>query len=90
MAKIERALKDNGILYVSFKYGTFEGERNGRYFTDMTMERLQERLEDAAKRSGRRALKVVESRITGDVRPGRESEKWLNVILRKEAGQQEQ
>lgn len=90
LAKIERALKDNGILYVSFKYGTFEGERNGRYFTDMTMERLQERLEDAAKRSGRRALKVVESRITGDVRPGRESEKWLNVILRKEAGQQEQ
>ena len=84
LAKIERALKDNGILYVSFKYGTFEGERNGRYFTDMTMERLEDCLKEAAERGPGRELKVIESRITGDVRPGRENEKWLNVILRKE------
>ena len=84
MAKIERALKDNGILYVSFKYGTFEGERNGRYFTDMTMERLEDCLKEASEMNGGRELKVIESRITGDVRPGRENEKWLNVILRKE------
>jgi hypothetical protein len=84
LAKIERALKDNGILYVSFKYGTFEGERNGRYFTDMTMERLKDCLKEAAEMNGGRELKVIESRITGDVRPGRENEKWLNVILRKE------
>ena len=32
--KIATALKDNGILYTSFKYGDFEGERSGRYFTD--------------------------------------------------------
>ena len=30
------ALKDNGVIYTSFKYGDFEGERNGRYFTDFT------------------------------------------------------
>ena len=30
--KCGRALKDNGIMYTSFKYGDFEGIRNGRYF----------------------------------------------------------
>jgi hypothetical protein len=83
LAKIERALKDNGILYVSFKYGTFEGERNGRYFTDMTMERLEDCLKEASERNPGRELKVIESRITGDVRPGRGHEKWLNVYLEK-------
>ena len=78
LAKIERALKDDGTVYASFKYGTFEGERGGRYFTDMTGERFGECLAAAGGR-----LKVVQSRITGDVRPGRGSEKWLNVILRK-------
>ena len=36
MQKMIRALKENGIIYTSFKYGDFEGERNGRYFTDFT------------------------------------------------------
>ena len=80
---MERALKKDGAVYVSFKYGTFEGERNGRYFTDMTMDRLQERLAAAAGKYGGKGLQVASSRITGDVRPGRENEKWLNVILRK-------
>lgn len=29
--KMARALTSHGILYTSFKYGTAEGERNGRY-----------------------------------------------------------
>ena len=52
LARMERALKDDGAIYVSFKYGTFEGERNGRFFTDMTMERLQECLDAAAGKYG--------------------------------------
>lgn len=35
MKKMVIALKDNGLIYTSFKYGTFEGVRNGRYFIDM-------------------------------------------------------
>ena len=31
LKKMAQALKKNGIVYTSFKYGTFEGERNGRY-----------------------------------------------------------
>jgi len=75
--KITQALKNNGVLYTSFKYGEFEGERNGRYFTDMTKERLDLLLEEV------NALGITELWITSDVRPGRAEEKWLNVIMQK-------
>ena len=77
MKKIWTALKDKGIFYTSFKYGTFEGERNGRYFTDMTEESLSALLTKVT------GFNIEEQWITSDVRPGREEEKWLNVILRK-------
>lgn len=75
--KMYRALKPGGILYVSFKYGDFEGERNGRYFTDMTEETAEELLESVPE------LKIKEHWVTGDVRAGRGAEKWLNMILRR-------
>ncbi len=77
MKKMVIALKKNGIIYTSFKYGTFAGERNGRYFTDMTEEVF------AVFLSGIDGLKIEEQWITSDVRPGRGEEKWLNLILRK-------
>ena len=77
MRKIWTALKDNGFIYTSFKYGTFEGERNGRYVTDMTEESLSALLNKTT------GFIIEEQWITSDVRPGREEEKWLNVILRK-------
>ena len=40
MKKMVTALKDKCLIYTSFKYGTFEGFRNGRYFIDMTEESL--------------------------------------------------
>lgn len=75
--KMEVALKDNGIIYTSFKYGIFSGERNGRFFTDMTEESFSELLEKIP------ALTIEEQWITSDVRPGKGEEKWLNLILRK-------
>lgn len=77
LMKICRALKRGGILYVSFKYGDFEGERNGRYFTDLTEETAEKLLESAPE------LKIKERWVTGDVRAGRGAEKWLNMILRR-------
>ena len=76
--RMERALKPGGILYVSFKYGDFEGERSGRYYTDMKEDSF------GALVRGVPSIKVRELWVTGDVRPGRETEKWLNAILRKE------
>ena len=75
--KMVTALKDKGLIYTSFKYGTFEGERNGRYFIDMTEEALEKLLQDVG------GLTVEETWITSDVRPGRGEEKWLNLFLRR-------
>lgn len=75
--KMSLATKKNGIIYISFKYGNFEGERNGRYFTDMTEASMKELLVDFPE------LNVEKQWITGDVRSGRGDERWLNMILRK-------
>ena len=77
MRKMAAALKENGLIYTSFKYGTFTGERNGRFFTDMTEGTFADFL------GGIQDLEVEEQWITADVRPGRGEEKWLNLILRK-------
>lgn len=40
--KVIKSLKINGLLFMSFKYGDFEGERDGRYFTDYRTRTLKE------------------------------------------------
>ena len=77
MKKMIEALKETGIIYTSFKYGNFEGVRNGRYFIDMTEESLEKLLQDVG------GLDVEDMWVTSDVRPGRGEEKWLNLFLRK-------
>ena len=76
-SKMINALSSNGIIYTSFKYGDFEGERNGRFFTDFTLDIFTDFVKDL------KDIVIEEYWITGDVRPGREEEKWLNLILRK-------
>lgn len=70
-------LKDNGVIYTSFKYSNFEGERNGRYFTDFTEDTFREFIKVIPE------LMIEDQWITLDVRPGRGEEKWLNLILQK-------
>ena len=77
LRKMLIALKDHGVIYTSFKYGDFEGMRNGRYFTDFTLEAFQEFIKEIS------GAAIEGSWITGDVRPGRGEEKWLNLLLRK-------
>lgn len=77
MKKMALALKSSGVVYTSFKYGTFSGERNDRYFTDMTEKTFGELIQKIP------GLEIEEQWITSDVRPGRGEEKWLNLILRK-------
>ena len=76
MKKIGIALKDNGVFYTSFKYGTFEGERNDRYFTDMTEESLSALLTKVT------GFNIEEQWITSDVRPGREDDRMRAVRQR--------
>ena len=77
LQKMATALKKNGFIYTSFKYGEFEGERNGRYFTDFTIDTFQTFIQDIE------GLQIKEDWMTGDVRPGRGEERWLNLILQK-------
>lgn len=77
LQKMEKAIKHGGIIYTSFKYGSFSGERNGRYFTDMTEESFSKLL---AKIDG---LTIEEMWVSSDVRPKKGSEQWLNLFLRK-------
>ena len=71
------ALKSEGWIYTSFKHGKFEGERNGRYFTDFTIDTFADFVQEIHN------LQIEEHWITGDVRPGRGEEKWLNLLLQK-------
>lgn len=75
--KMIRALREHGIIYTSFKYGTYAGMRNGRYFTDFTEESFEKFLSDIPN------LRMRQMWVTSDVRPGRADEKWLNLILEK-------
>ena len=77
LKKLADHLSPDGCLYLSFKYGDFEGVRNGRYFTDMTEERFAMILHEIS------SVSLIEEFITTDVRPGRE-EKWWNGLIRKE------
>jgi len=76
--KFQNALHDNGVLYVSFKYGEYEGMRNGRYFTDLTEQALEAIVEQSE------GMNVIKMWISTDVRPGRSEEKWLNAIIKKD------
>lgn len=60
-----------------FQIWKYEGERNGRYFTDFTIDTFADFVQEIHN------LQIEEHWITGDVRPGRGEEKWLNLIMQK-------
>jgi SAM-dependent methyltransferase len=75
LKKCYNLLKDDGYMYVSFKYGDFEGEKKGRYFTYMTENLFRSYYQLVG-------FKFIETSISEDVRKDRNN-KWLNVILKK-------
>lgn len=77
IAKMCKALKQDGIIYMSFKYGEFEGYRKGRYFIDMTEATFEKLIVSVTE------LVLEDQWISHDVRHERKSERWLNMILRK-------
>ncbi|NLL36704.1 MAG: class I SAM-dependent methyltransferase [Fretibacterium sp.] len=81
LKKISKAMKNYGVLYISFKYGDFNGERNGRFFADLNEDSF-ERIVD-----GIPEFILQEKCISEDVRPGR-TEKWLNAIIVKREKQE--
>ena len=74
--KLQNALKPNGVLYVSFKYGTQERVHNGREFTDLNEDGL------TALIAHHTELKILKQWHSVDQRPERESEVWLNALIK--------
>lgn len=79
MKKMSVALKPTGIIYTSFKYGTFSSKRNDRFFSDFTEQTFTGFLLNIPE------LKCDEYWISKDVRPNRSEEKWMNIILSRKA-----
>jgi SAM-dependent methyltransferase len=77
MKKMANATKKGGVVYSSFKYGDFEGVRNGRFFTYLTEESFGELLRKVPE------LVIEKLWISADVRAERGEERWLNIMLRK-------
>ena len=77
LCRMIRAVKLDGTIYTSFKYGEFEGYRRERYFTDFTEKSFGEFFKEIS------GAEIADEWVSADVRPGREDEKWLNLILRK-------
>ncbi len=76
LRRLHRLLKPDGVLYASFKYGSGERLKDGRYFYDLTEEECRRQLEDVG-------FIIKDIFITQDVRPGRSHEKWVNAIAGK-------
>ena len=77
LLKFYEALKPEGHVYISLKYGDSEKVEDGRAFTSYTQSLVKDIIDTKT------PFKIEEIWITSDKRAGRESEKWLNVILYK-------
>lgn len=76
LEKMLRALKPDGVIYMSFKYGDSDREKYGREFTDLNEQQAQELLAQFDQ------VSWVQQWITIDKRPERE-EQWLNLLWKK-------
>lgn len=74
LGKCHKALKERGVLYCSFKKGSFRGMRDGRFYVDMEPVSLK----NALKKAGFSPLSLWTSEDSS--RPGL---LWTNGIFRK-------
>lgn len=78
LEKMVQALKPNGVIYISFKYGDSDRDKDGRKFTD-----LDENQADALLKQFDN-VQQIKQWVTLDQRPDRQ-EKWLNLLWKKHA-----
>lgn len=76
LARLWRALRPGGRLYMSFKHGSGERDHGGRRFTDATEEDVK------AWTAAWPQLERTQLWLTNDQRPGRH-EQWTNALLHR-------
>lgn len=74
--KCMNALKENGVLYCSFKYGDMEVEKDNRYFNYMNEEIICKFFKISN-------VDIIEIYKTNDVRKDRNCDEWVNIIIRR-------
>lgn len=76
LEKILKALKVNGICYMSFKYGAEDRYKDGRQFIDMDESQMHNLLKKFDN------ILLLQQWITIDKRPDH-NEDWLNIVFQK-------
>jgi len=79
LLKMERALVEGGILFISLKNGTGTqtiGDRIFYYHSEDSFSQISNTVP---------RLRIFDLRHTFDIRCGKKNEKWLNVLLKKES-----
>lgn len=77
LRKLTQGLRDNGVFYMSFKYGQGEEYKGVRFFNYYDEKTLPELLNEVGQ------LKMTDFWVSDDVRPGREEERWFNCLCRR-------
>lgn len=75
-AKVVHSLKVNGILFMSFHYGDFEGFRSGRFFRDYHTKTIKELL------SRHEDMELLEIQKCEDLRQDKE-DVWIYALVRR-------
>ena len=81
LKKVYDALKPGGVAYMSFQYGEGEEYRNGRFFCDYTEKTMKKLLQAESD------FEILDIYQSDDVREGRP--RWLNVLVKKEGGEED-
>jgi 2-polyprenyl-3-methyl-5-hydroxy-6-metoxy-1,4-benzoquinol methylase len=77
LEKLAYAMKPTGVLFISTKRRDEEWRKEGRFFNGYKEESFSRLIESQS------LLRLASLWTTADTRPGRESEIWLNAIVRR-------
>lgn len=77
IGRMLRSLKPSGVIYMSFKYGDSDREKDGRYFTDLNEQQAESILQQVVPHT------LLKLWLTVDQRPDLQ-EKWLNLLIQKQ------
>jgi len=75
--KLLSALKIEGILYASYKYGTNTMVKEERYFNNYDENSFSEMIKNI------KSLELIEFWTTLDLRQEGNNQKWLNILLKR-------
>ena len=77
VCRLTEALRPGGVLFMSFKQGTQQGERDGRFFTDLDDHSLRNLI------AGEPRLHINRTWETADQR-GRANIRWVNALCSRQ------